>query len=191
MRHSLLLLLASLVAGGAAAAQGSPSPIQSGSRVRLFVVDTVRPTGDLHYTYPEGTVLRVDERALVLRPDSGGAAANAVDTVRVPLSNIGSVETFGGRKRHAVIGGAAGLVVGGVVGLIFGNPAYGGGEQCYTVAGSQFCGTSARHGDTQGLHAAKFGAIGAVAGAVLGHFVTTERWTEIDLGSLRVQPGIR
>jgi hypothetical protein len=161
--------------------------------VRLFVVDTInKASGELRYTYPVGRITGYEAGSLILQSETGvDRPADLAGTLRVPVAHIGSAEVFTGMKRHAVRGAVIGLVVGGTVGFLSGEAGYGGGYDCYQVADSQFCGTSARHSDTRLRNSSLVGGLGALAGAAAGYFIRTERWSEVSIGQLRLQVGVR
>lgn len=194
MKRLLLTLLPAMLSmSQRAAAQDSATAVPAGARVRFFVIDTVDAgSGQLRYTYPAGTLVAFDSRALVLRSDSANAREpHAGDTLRVPVTNVYSGEEFAGMKRHPIEGGVIGLVVGGFVGLIAGDHAYG-RTACAQVADIQFCSTGApTKGDTRRKYIEEYGGASTIAGAAIGYFVRTERWSSIDIGRLRLQVGLR
>ena len=180
----VVLILTSCIAP-VLSAQRLERSFQAGTRVRLIVVDTVNTTtGDLRYSYPEGMIARVDDRSLVLRPDTSFAKRFAVaDTLRVPVSNITYAQAFTGMKRHAVHGAIAGLVVGAAVGYLAGDSGRGAGQSCTVIGGSTFCNTTAGTADKRPTSAAMFGALGLFAGAGVGYLLRYEGWRRIDAGA--------
>ena len=190
MKSLLLPLLPAILSTThIAAAQRTGAAVALGTRVRLFVVDTInQASGELRFAYPAGRIAGFDNGSLILRSDSSiNRTAHVADSLRVPMTNIGHAEAFTGMKRHPVRGALIGLVLGGTIGYVAGHPAYGGGYSCYEIAGSQFCGTSTVHPETQLRSGASFGGLGALVGGGFGYLIRTEHWSEIDIGQLRFQ----
>lgn len=189
----LPLLLVALFKANAAIAQRPEPRLQSGTRVRLIVLDTVDDaTGEPRYIYPAGTIAGFDPGSLILRPGSSiGQTANAADTLRIPVTNITSGEALTGRKRHTVHGAIAGLMIGAMAGYALAQQAGGGERNCVVVVGPVFCNTLPQREDTRLTRSAAFAGIGALAGATVGHFIQTERWAVIDVANLRLQFGLR
>ena len=182
---NLLLLITPLIQ---AVSQGNDSPLTLGSRLRLVQMDTVdQATGEIRFTYPQGRLEGADTVSLMLRP--GGVSTQHTigqDAVRVPIARIIRAEAFTGFARHAGQGALAGLTVGAVMGYLLSDSGASGGAggQCANVS-FLFCPSSPKRSDNRAVRSATFGAAGAVAGAMLGYLIRTERWTPVNLATLR------
>jgi len=192
MKRLLVSLLPAILSTPhVAPAQASRSPFESGTRVRLFVVDTInQASGEIRYTYPAGRIAGFASGSLILRSDSTiNRPGDAADTLRIPVTHIGSVEAFTGLKRHAVLGAIVGLVVGGTAGYIVGQPSYGHRYVCDPITFR--CQTVVAHPDKRLSTGGSYGGLGALAGAGVGYLIRTEQWSRVDVGQLRLQLGLR
>ena len=192
MKRLLLTFLPAVLSlSHVASGQSSAAAVSTGARVRLFVVDTLDAnSGELKYTRPAGRVVALDGGSLVLQSDTtDGEGTVAGDTVRVPVMHIGTAEAYTGLKRHPIVGAAIGLVTGSFVGFVAGDHAA--GRIACAPIGS-FCVTGAPTSpDTRARYAAEYGGAAALVGGIIGYVIRTERWSQIDIGRLRLQAGIR
>lgn len=192
MKRLFVLGLAVLFSTRTGLAQANGSSVRVGDRVRLLVVDTVNASaGDIRYSNPTGTISAFGDGTLLLAPDSTGRHAGEPGSVRVSATNVSFAEKLVGHRRHFLEGAAAGLVLGAAAGYIGGNGGGEGGQSCSTIGGVQFCNDSPGRADQRTRSAAKWGGAGAVAGALVGYFVRTERWSRLDVGALRLQLSVR
>jgi hypothetical protein len=164
MRHILqavsatAVLLACATAAAAQEPAASPnSPLAVGYRVRVH--STTAP-GRI-----AGAIAAVDDEFLTVVPDGSFPA-------KIPRASITAIDASRGRKRNWLKGLGFGVALGVGVGFAFEvDSANCGPETVY------FC----SRGEALGTSTFLFGAIGAVAGA----FITSERWTTIDLPGKR------
>jgi hypothetical protein len=186
---SFIGLAAVLLPATLTAQRQQSSTLHTGMRVRLVVVDTVSPApGDLHYTYPTGTITEIQDHALVLRSDSTRLNAVAAgSTARVPVMHIGFGDEFIGRKRHTTMGAVAGVVVGGVTGYILGHRTVRSYKHvCTTVGTTDYCYDTLAEKKQVAVGVAAV-PIGVLGGAGIGYAVRTDRWRKLDITSLKAQ----
>jgi hypothetical protein len=167
-RGSLVVVLCALAAAPAQPQAeddrgGFESPIVVGSEVRLRA-------GSLPHGL-RGTVVEMDDRTLIVSRDQRA--------VRVFRADITRLEVGNGRKRNALKGVLIGSVIGG--GMFAAIPR---DEYCtdYIDDGERCPGRP---------EMVMTGVLGGAAwGALIGHFVKTERWTPVRLGraNVRVSP---
>lgn len=192
MRRLLLLLLTVPLAH--AASQETAPLLRPGALVRFVRMDTVdRATGEVRFTYPEGRLESADARSLLLRPASASSTqAVAQEPVRVPVMGVIRVESFSGLQRHAVAGALLGLTLGAATGYLttHSDDSEGRGK-CANVS-FLFCSAPSPSGNPipSASRAARIGATGMVAGALVGYLIRTERWTQIDLEAFQRRFGI-
>ncbi|HYR06356.1 MAG TPA: hypothetical protein VEQ60_01230 [Longimicrobium sp.] len=167
MRHGVLVILSLAVLCAPLHAQDA-SRLQPGDRIRVTAPQAFR-------TPVTGTVAETAPDVLTLARGGG-----AVDTVNIPMALVRKVEVSRGHlsrghgvRRGAVQGLAAGVVVGALVGGILG------------------VGVDAREGENVNevseslTSAAQFGAIGLVAGGLMG-MRERERWERLALPDVSV-----
>lgn len=172
MRVVNLVLISSLVVTAEGSLAQQRPLVLKGERIRLSgcAVDT----RDLSICRDRiiGTVVTQKPDSLILRGE-GSTGALAISVGSIQCLNVSN-----GRKRRtvvgALVGGGAGLLVGWTVGTAE-------AEQCRS-AGDWFC----------DLQKPGWGGIGLLAGGVVGgavgYFIKTERWEEVPLDRVRVQP---
>jgi hypothetical protein len=102
----------------------------------------------------------------------------------VALGTTSSVEMSSGFRRHRLAGAGVGFAVA----AAFTYPLLGGSSTCDSSADDDAIG-----GEACLLLMMGGGVVGAGLGTLIGHFVRTERWTEVPVESLRVSvaPGAR
>jgi hypothetical protein len=190
MRKALTACLAALlvVPAVATSAQEQPS-IQAGARVRVSQCHTlVLRSGALttecaRYT---GTLVAIAPDALEMREDRGvkGSTVPRDSVTKLELRARGStrtrVDVHRGTRIHPVRGAAIGFLVGGVAtGIYF-------AIYCDPMADRDACGGSRTEA---GLGYGAFGGlIGGFFGMLFGAAIRTDRWEEVPLDQLRVQP---
>jgi len=81
-----------------------------------------------------------------------------------------------------------GLTAGAVLGFIIGDS---GGRTRVCPPGQNYNCSFVNESDKRPVSAALLGVAGAAAGAWVGYFITSPRWTKLDVGSLEVQFGVR
>jgi hypothetical protein len=181
-----------VVTAGSASAQIQQAGVAVGNRVRLVIVDSVDSEGYARMSARAGTIARLDENSVTLRSDNVvGRIPRAADSLPIPVNQISYGARFSGLKRHPVVGGIAGFAVGAVTGFIIASAGTGPGAMtCRDIGGSQFCSPN-NEKDKRLDWAGIFGGSGVVIGAGIGYLCRTEQWTTIQLGSLRLRPGVR
>ena len=136
-------------------------PLASGSRVRVTA-----PECELRGQAATFRALRAD--TLVL------------GTAECPLASVTRLDVSGGQKSHALLGAGIGFAAGALVGLV----------HCSGDAGGfSDAGTCDLADDDLTLWVAFVsGAIGGLAGGIVGKWIKTDRWEEVPLEQLRVSP---
>ena len=154
MRSLVIALLLSGSAAWADQPEGPGLPLTVGSRVRVHAAASAEPI--------TGLVVAVDDQMLTLLP-AGSEGAPA----KIPRSLISAAEMSLGRRGHALQGLAVGALVG--VGIGFAWP-----------VDPVLC-KDPNSGDLCSRGQALVGGIGAGAGmgALIGHFVKTDRWARV------------
>lgn len=193
MKLFFVLLLAAPL--NLAMSQQHDAPLRRGARLRLVTMDTVnRSTGEVQFTRPEGLLESYDGSSVVLRPVGIVRESTTIlDSIRVPMSGIVRAETYTGVKRYTWPGALGGLVVGSIVGYLVATPGASDSEgsgQCAQTS-FLFCPPTKGHSDTQVVRTISLGSAGAVAGAIVGHLIKTEDWTQIELAGLRLRLGVK
>lgn len=145
------------------AAQGFPPPPDPrlGGRLRLTLADA-RVQGYL--------VDRDAERLTLAFPGEGPFASPT--RASFPLASVRRIELSVGTARHARLGAAIGMVVLGLTGL------------SAPIDRSPSCDSSSAQPCSRGEAVFIAAGAGALLGAVVGHFVTTERWVPVDRDAL-------
>jgi len=141
-------------------AQAQPT-IEPGTRVRITVPDA-------GLDMRTGTWLGVSEGAFDFVPDGQSS-----DTGKIQLASVTSLEVSGGHKSRWLPGLLLGFVGGAAVGAVLGYNA-------------DIEDMAKEHGAA--LLAAPGAVLGAGMGALIGSQIKSERWEEIPLDRLRVQP---
>jgi len=168
-RRAGVMSLGLAVALAAPCAAQDPSPLGPGVRVRL----SVAASRDLL----KGTVQALDQRVLSVISDDH-------QLVQVPRASITRIETGWGRKGNA----RKGLIIGGLIGV-------GGGLLvCGTDDEHPFDGRGTNLDTCDGagewitlplLTGAAYGGLGAL----IGHFIKSDRWVELPLDKVRMSVG--
>jgi hypothetical protein len=163
----LLFVLAAVVASAPSARAGE---LREGDRIRVHTTDDKG-----HSARVVGTVVSMDEETLVVRTNGEPGELHRHDvpphqTRTIPLSAITDVDRWAGTRNYtfigALIGAAGGLAIG------FANQD---SNQSEVV-------------DDSGLETLLLGVIGTGVGALVGHFVETDRWDRVDSFSVGVAP---
>ena len=131
--------------------------LASGSRVRV--------------TAPECALSGQAATFRVLRADT-----LVLDTAECPLASVTRLDVSIGRKSHILLGAGIGLATG----ALFGAVVYC-REGCVIREEPEDTGD-----DFTPAFAFLFGALGGAAGGIAGHFIKTDRWTEVPLERLSV-----
>jgi hypothetical protein len=156
-----------LVCAGPAAAQ-DPQPIGPGVRVRIAASGSKERL--------KGTVQSLDQSVLAVISDDH-------QLVRVPRSTITSLETGWGRKGNA----KKGFIIGGAIGVA-------GGLLTCAVSDDDWpfeddtINSSCEGADWVGIPLLAGGVYGGV-GALIGHFIKSDRWVEVPLDRLKLSVG--
>ena len=173
-----VLMLAAIAAPEYSAAQSGLASLTPGTHVRV----KAPPLGS---SARSGHVVSAGADTLVVRPDDERGF-----TVTVPRTEITQLDVSVGRSTRKARLALAGAAAGGLVGVVAGVATF--TDPC--VANPAVC--AGWFYETQG--SAAFGGfvggalLGAAAGAIAGHFWTTDRWEphplRLQSASLRVLP---
>ena len=160
-----------LVAVTSLLAQQAP-PVEVGSRVRVTAIDL-----GLEKQSASLQGLRGDTLDLFVAQDVGSI-------VSVPLASVTEFATLQSTSRRTVIGALIGSAVGFSAGVIVLAVAHEGCEGGgFFSWGRRYCGTAPPEAE---LAAVAGALLGAGVGAVVGYFIKTDRWEEVQLDRLRV-----
>ena len=162
MSRPVSCLVAALVLGpvATAAAQDAPATLARYQGAQARFVWTTEPGA-----VKRGTLLRGDGTSITFAVPGEGE-------VTLPTASVGRLDVYAGRKRHTW----QGLVAGAAAGVALGFTNKVDRVRCkdsYTTACSR------------GEALATYGGAGALAGALVGTFVRSDRWTAVPLASLR------
>ena len=163
-RAALALALAAGVAAPAGAAE--PLPVGPGVRVRIAVATSRDRL--------KGTVQGLDERFLSVISDDH-------QLVQVPRSSITALETGWGRRGNARKGLVIGAISGAAGGLLACAASAGGDDWPFDDDHDSVC----NDGDWVAVPAVAAAVYGGI-GALIGHFIKTDRWMEVPLDKVRV-----
>jgi hypothetical protein len=164
---STALCLGLLAATVPAAAQ-DPQPLGPGVRVRISVAASKERL--------KGTVQALEPSVLAVISDDH-------QLVRVPRSTITRLETGWGRRGNA----RKGLLIGGAVGVTGGLLACGLSDDDWPFEDEDF-GEACDGGDWVAVPLLA-GAVYGGIGALIGHFIKTDRWVEVPLDRVKVSLG--
>jgi hypothetical protein len=164
---ALALGLAILPAARPAAAQ-DPQPIGPGVRVRIAASGSKERL--------KGTVQSLDQGVLAVISDDH-------QLVRVPRATITSLETGWGRKGNAKKGFIIGAAIGVAGGLLV--CAASDEEWPFDESGVN---SSCDGGEWVGIPLLAGGTYGGI-GALIGHFIKSDRWIEVPLDRVKVSLG--
>ena len=174
-RASVGLALASLLAlGPSGQADERPPALAPGLRVRVTAgADGGKIAGPIR-----GTLAAIDASQITIDVLDGGPGASRV---RIPIERVSKLEASRGRHGHALLGAAIGFAGAAAAGAILGDS---GPSVSCPVPPNPCGGSSPKLG--QALAA---GLLGLPVGALVGHFVRTERWTPVGLSHVDVAGG--
>jgi hypothetical protein len=165
MKRSLAALALLAVFSGADVAQAEEiAPVPAGTRVRLTSAGAAGFTGTV-----EGTLIRLAPGTLGVVDDRRGAI------VAVPDATVIRVQTSPGPRRHA----RTGFIIGAAVGA----------TAIYIATKTEGCGMDLYQPCTSGDRAAWAafgGALYGGIGALIGHFVKTETWSDAPVSSVKL-----
>ena len=164
------LAVLAMLSGTERARADEIAPVAAGTRVRLT---TAGATGFMGTA--QGTLIRLAPGTLGVVDEERGAI------VAVPDANVIRVQTSPGRRRHA----RTGFLIGAAVGV--------GAVLLSTSDPEADCGLEVHQPCTSGLRAgwAAFGgALYGGIGALIGHFVRTETWTDVPVGRIHLAVGL-
>jgi hypothetical protein len=165
---SLALGVGLLAPAGPAAAE-DPQPLGPGVRVRIAVATSRDRL--------KGTVQALDESVLSVISDDH-------ELIRVPRSSITGLETGWGRRGNA----KRGLVIGGLVGVGVGLLVCG-VDETYRHDSDRISEDTACHGGEWVAFPLLTGVAYGGLGALIGHFIKTDRWVEVPLDRVKVSLG--
>jgi hypothetical protein len=174
-----------------ALSQTDSVPLHPGARLRWTIADTVnRTTGDVRYTYGEGWLDSLSGHTLVLRPEGiPRPHAASPDSVRAALGGVVLAEVYTSSERHPLAGALAGVLVGAMGGYVLKERSTGGARQC--IGAGDVCGYVPGYEGTSASRVVAVTAAGGAAGAIVGYFLRTETWTQVDIGTLKRWLGFR
>ena len=167
MRCSLVVLASVAVLTAAPCARAEDVPIPDGTRVRLTSMGAAGVSGTV-----QGTLVRLTPGMLGVVDEERGS------TVTVPDATVIRIQTSRGPKRHA----RNGFIIGAVFGAAAGIAATSGPDFCSNGYNESVPCTS---GQRAGLAAFAGGFYGGV-GALIGHFIRTEHWSEANVDRIKV-----
>jgi hypothetical protein len=152
------------------AAAQDPSPLGPGVRVRVSVAASKDRL--------EGTVQSIDQAML-------SVISNDHQLVKIPRSDITRLETGWGRKGNA----RKGFIIGGLIGVGGGLLACGVSEETYYEDfRDEFDYDGCEGGEWVGFPLAA-GAVWGGIGALIGHFIKSDRWVEMPIDKVRLAVG--
>jgi hypothetical protein len=159
-------LALALAAGAASARAEEALPVGPGVRVRIAVASSRDRL--------EGTVQALDQRFLSVISDDH-------QLVQVPRSTITALETGWGRRGNARKGLVIGAMVGAGGGLLACAASAGGDDWPFDDEHDSVC----NDGDWVAVPAVAAAVYGGI-GALIGHFIKTDRWMAVPLDRFRV-----
>jgi len=167
LRIAHLVAVLAAVAPTEILSQDKPS-IKPGSRVRV----TAPSVFDKRVA---GTVSEVKSDTLAVSVEEG------VSVLLVSLKDVTRLEVSHGRRSHAGLGAKIGAMTGFVTGFVLVVATY---EECTGFCPAPDPGPVG----TAAIAGLAFGIGGAALGAIVGALIKTDRWEEIPLDELRIEP---
>ena len=158
IRETLAALgvIASMVFVGLSSGLAAQAPVAVGERVRVST-----ESGATHV----GPVIMATSGAIEVQDEEGGRPS-------VPLSTVTRLEVSRGQRSNLGVGLFAGAGAGALVGLAI-------------CADPSVCSVFDDN-DVKGKVIAFSAGVGILAGAIVGHFIKTDRWEEVPLERLSV-----
>ncbi len=182
MHHIVLVIAAVALAGPTLLAAQAHDGIARGNHIRLSVPVL---SGDLI----TGTVIAIDDRRILLRPDD--ARVFRGDSLSVQYSDIQSIQVNRGPRArwpstlgYGVVGSLAGAVAGALIWPLVSSSAC--LPQDVAADSAKGCLETLIDGGKLRDGALMFGVAGAVIGAVVGYLTSGPRWEDIGGESVSV-----
>ena len=189
MHRITLFIVAVALAGPTLLAAQAHDSVARGSHIRLSVPAL---SGDLI----TGTVIAIDDRRILLRPDD--APVFGGDSLSVQSSDIQSIQVNRGPRArwpstlgYGVVGSLAGAAAGALIWPLVSSSAC--LPQDVAADSAKGCLQAFLDGGKRRDGALMFGAAGAVIGAVVGYLTSGPRWENIggESVSVRITPRVR